>query len=212
MRQTLPLGGHHLYDHVVARRLQRFYDRIAGRRPDARAVLDVGCGPGHLAAALARTHPDADVLGVDLDPAQLRIARHHHGAPNLSFRGGASHALPLPDGSRDWVLATETFHHWIEPERSLTEVHRVLRPGGAFWLVEGAGDMTRAELAAWTGRTPFPGLTWWVRQVFRVHGYTRRTLEGEVLPMLEASPFGGANVAREDGWWVLEMRKQGPGG
>lgn len=210
VRETLPLGGHHIFDRLVARRLQRFYDRIASRRPEARAILDVGCGPGHLAAAAARGHPEADVLGVDLDPVQIRLARRHE-APNLRFELGASHELGLPDESRDWVLATETFHHWSKPGESLTEVFRVLRPGGTFWIIEGAGDMTRDELAAWTGRRPFPGLIWWVRLIFTTHGYTTKRLQERLVPALSDSPFGAPRVVREDGWWIIELSKPGPG-
>lgn len=208
MRETLPWGGHHLYDAVVARRLQRFYDRVARRRPEADAILDLGCGAGHLTAALARHHPDADVLGMDLDPVQVRLARraHDHVSP-LRFAEGASHAIPLGDGERDWIVSAATYHHWRDPPRALGEVHRVLRPGGEFWLIEGAGDMTRQELEAWTGRRAPPGLTPWVRWVFRSHGYTGAALRRDVLPALEQSPFSPAHVAREDGWWIVRLRK-----
>ncbi len=206
MRETLPLGGHHIFDRLVARRLQRFYDRLAVRNPDAKDILDIGCGPGHLAAAIARSHPQAHVRGLDLDPVQVRIARKHE-APNLSFDQGASHQLPLPDASLDWVITTESFHHWSRPQESLDEIHRVLRPGGTFWIVEGAGDMTRGELEAWTGRRPFPGLTWWVRAIFTTHGYSTRRLHAELLPILRQGPFGEPDATREDGWWIIEMRK-----
>ncbi len=206
MRETLPLGGHHFFDLLVARRLQRFYDRIAARNPQARAILDVGCGPGHLAAAIAKQRPHADVLGVDLDPVQIRLARRHQ-APNLDFAVAGAHELGLPAASRDWVVATETFHHWSKPEASLAEIHRVLKPGGSFWIIEGAGDMTRDELAAWTGRRPFPGLTTWVRLIFRTHGYTPKNLYGRLLPLLEGSSFEKAVVTREDGWWIIELPK-----
>lgn len=208
MRETLPFGGHHIFDVLVARKLQAFYGRFATRRPTAMDVVDIGCGPGHLAAALADARPDARVRGIDLDPIQVRLARRNVRA-NLSFDEGASHAMPMADASLDWVLATETFHHWSEPEASLEEIHRVLRPGGEFWIIEGAGDMTKAELASWTGRRPFPGLIFWVRQVFKRHGYMPEGLERDVVQRAKASPFGGAEVAREDGWWVVRLIKSG---
>ncbi len=208
MRETLPRGGHHIFDILVARRLQAFYGRIATRRPDAVAIVDAGCGPGRLAAALAEAHPHGHVTGIDLDPVQIRIASRHK-APNLAFREGASHDMPWPDGSLDWVLATETFHHWSQPEASLVEIHRVLRQGGEFWIIEGAGDMSKEELAAWTGRRPFPGLTFWVQQIFKRHGYMPDALQRDVVERARASPFGGCTVEREDGWWVVRLVKSG---
>lgn len=170
--------------------------------------MDIGCGPGHLAAAIAATHPDADVVGIDLDPVQVRRARRHDDRPNLRYERGASHPLPFPDGSRDRVIATETYRHWSAPDPSLCEIPRVLRPRGSFWLVEGAGDMTKAEFEAWSGRKALPGLIHWVRLVFRAHGYTTQALQDQVLPRVRDSPFGGGEVEREDGWWVVRMVKQ----
>ncbi len=207
MRETLPWGGHHIFDILVARRLQAFYDRIAVRHPEARDIVDMGCGPGHLAAALAQSHPHADVQGIDLDPVQVRLARRHHELTNLTFDEAPSHDLPFDDASKDWAVATETFHHWSEPARSLHEIHRVLRPGGEFWIIEGAGDMTKDELEAWTGRRPLPGLTFWVRFIFKRHGYMPEALRRDVIAAAEASPFGGAEVTREDGWWVVRLVK-----
>ncbi len=203
MRETLPWGGHHIYDRLVARQLQRFYDQLAlGVR--ANDILDLGCGPGHLAAAIAQAQPDASVCGMDLDPVQVRLA-DRHAAPNLRYAVGASHAIPLDDESQDWVLATETFHHWKHPRRSLAEIARVLRPGGQLWIVEGAGDMTRDEFEAWTGKKPFPLLMVWVRAVFRRHGYTTKKLHRVVIPLLEASAFDAA-IERVHGWWVIRCQ------
>ncbi len=200
MRETLPWGGHHIFDRLVARRLQRFYERFLERLPDAQDVLDVGCGPGHLAAALSER---ADVLGIDLDPVQIKIARRAH--PDVRFQEGASHALPVPDASQDWVLATESFHHWSRPHESAVEIHRVLRPGGQWWIVEGAADMTKDEFTAWTGRRPFPGLMAWVRMVFTQHGYSHTALEQDVLPVV--APHFHVEVEREDGWWIVRCTK-----
>lgn len=206
MRETFPPGTRRLFDLLARRVLQRFYDRLATRRPEARAVLDLGCGPGHLAAAVARTHPGADVLGIDLDPRMVRMAQRRHHGRNLSFREGTAHDLSLPDASRDWVLTTESYHHWSRKPQSLDEVRRVLRPGGRFWLVEAAGDVTRDELAAWTGRRPWPGVTRLVRAATRSHGYTTDRLQSDVLPLLEPR-FREVRVDREDGWWVVQATR-----
>lgn len=205
MRETLPLGGHHIYDRLVARRLQHFYDRLAARRPEATSILDIGCGPGHMAAELARRHPAAQVTGIDLDPVQLGLARRHVSA-NLRYEPGASHDIPCSDASVDWILATETFHHWAQPLPSLHEMRRVLRPGGEAWIVEGAGDMTADEFTAWSGRRPFPFLMPWVRWIFRRHGYLPDALEKDVLSPARRV-FDHVDHVREDGWWIVRLRR-----
>lgn len=204
MRETLPHGGHALYHHFVARRLASFYDRLAQQVPPARRILDVGCGPGQLARSLTH-HQEATVIGVDLDPVQVRTARRHTevGAGPL-FVTGDVRCLPFPDGAFDLVVTTESYHHWGDPDRGLAETHRVLAPGGHLWIVEGAGDQTRKELSAWSGRRVPPGLHTLARWIFRRHGYLPEALEHDVLGPLKASPFASHHVRRVDGWWIVD--------
>lgn len=109
-----------------------YYPRIAGAVPaDARVVLDVGCGDGTLARYLA--HPGRMVLGLDPDapsPATTPVAGVHLAA-------GRAEQLPCADSSVDVVTMVMVLHHTDGP-RALTEVRRVLRPGGTA-LVLGYG-------------------------------------------------------------------------
>jgi SAM-dependent methyltransferase len=97
-------------------------------------VLEVGCGPGHLARRLARH--GLKVTGVDLDPAMVARARAGAGRrgdaghPRLAFLVGDAAALAFPDGAFDLVVSTLSVHHWADPAAGLAEVGRVLRPGG----------------------------------------------------------------------------------
>lgn len=205
MRETLPRGGHGLYDRMVARQLRAFYTRIAKMQPDDGRVVDVGCGPGQMAAALHQHLPHAEVVGIDLDPIQIRRAQRN--APHVDFRVGDSRNLPFEDGSIDRILTSESFHHWEGQDVALAEIHRSLAPGGECWIIEGAGDQDKAELAAWTGKRPWPGKLALARFVFRTHGYTTEALHAQVLPVVAASPFGGCDVERLDGWWILRLRR-----
>ena len=102
--------------------------------PGAR-VLEVGCGPGHLALRLARNH-GLDVTGLDLDPAMIERARANaQGArqevdPTPIFVVGDAASLPFADATFDVVVSTLSMHHWAEPTIGLAEIDRVLRPGG----------------------------------------------------------------------------------
>ncbi len=200
MRETLPLGGHHMYDKLVGRRLQAFYGRLAAAMPVGTRVLDIGCGPGHLAQCLAQHHPEAQVIGGDLDAAQVKIARRRT-APNLQFLQEDVRQMTFPAKHFDLVVTSESFHHWTDPTRSVEEVARVLRPGGSFWILEGSGDMTRQEVRAWSGMA-WPGWPWICRRVFRKHGYTEAQVKANVLPHLGA--FGRVHVERMDGWHIIQ--------
>ena len=126
------------YDSLSAVLLGSFYGSVAAdvaaAAPTGGRVLDVGCGPGHLANRLARDHA-FDVTGLDLDPAMIARARANaeRAVPSErrpTFVGGGVAALPFPDASFDLVVSTLSMHHWAEPAAGLAEIGRVLRPGG----------------------------------------------------------------------------------
>lgn len=108
---------------------------VVATAPVGAKVLEVGCGPGLLSVRLAGTH-GLDVTGLDLDPAmieraQANAARSPAGdGPSPTFMVGDVGMLPFPDGSFDLVVSTFSMHHWSDPMAGLTEIGRVLRPGG----------------------------------------------------------------------------------
>ncbi len=90
-------------------------------------VLDLGCGQGDLTAVLADA--GARPLGVDVADAAVARARRRH--PQLSFeRAPLDGPLPIADGAFDVVWASEVIEHVADTARWLSEVRRVLVPGG----------------------------------------------------------------------------------
>ncbi|MBW2395766.1 MAG: class I SAM-dependent methyltransferase [Deltaproteobacteria bacterium] len=102
----------------------------------ARTVLDVGCGAGHTALALAAR--GLDVIALDLTEPMLVQGRGLARARGLSlaFQQGDVEALPFPDASFDLVTSRYSAHHYAHPKRAVAEIARVLRPGGALLLVD----------------------------------------------------------------------------
>jgi SAM-dependent methyltransferase len=131
------IGDAVLYDTLSRLLLGPFLARIAADvaavAPDGARVLEVGCGPGHLATRLA--HHGFDVTGLDLDPAMIARARANtsragnRGGRRPSFLVGDVAALAFPDRSFDLVISTLSMHHWTDPTAGLAEIGRVLRPG-----------------------------------------------------------------------------------
>jgi len=103
-------------------------------------VLDLGCSIGQCTTALKQRFPDAEVCGLDVGLPLLRYA--HKRATDLGidvhFRQGLAEDTQLPSGQYDVILAYILFHE--VPERLfsqiLAEVHRLLRPGGRFTVVD----------------------------------------------------------------------------
>ena len=202
VRELLPLGGHHLYDLLVGRPLRRFYTSLVSHIPPG-LVLDVGCGPGHLANAMQAS--GRQVIGLDKDPRQIRIAKRNH--PKLDLCPGEAEALPFVDNSFDAVVTSESFHHWQNRRAGLAEAFRVLKPGGQLLVIEGAGDVTRDEVTAFLGHRAPPGLTTIIRWIFSIHGFGPQALAEELVSALDDSPFGGCLVERHHGWWLVRATK-----
>jgi SAM-dependent methyltransferase len=97
---------------------------------DGHAVLDIGCGPGHLTAACAAR--GAAVIGVDISAAMVRLAAERH--PGIRFEQADAQRLPFDDASMDAVVGNFVILHVGRPERAVAEAVRVLRPGGSLAL------------------------------------------------------------------------------
>jgi ubiquinone/menaquinone biosynthesis C-methylase UbiE len=91
-------------------------------------LLDIGCGTGILSARLVEELPELEVVGCDFSAGMLRQAAERSDSPAW-VQGDALH-LPLRDGSVDAATSTESFHWFPDPATALSELARVIRPGG----------------------------------------------------------------------------------
>ena len=98
-------------------------------------VLDVACGPGYVTAAAAARR--ARPVGLDFSSEMVREARRRY--PELEFIEGDAERLSLPDGSFDAVVFNFGMLHFGQPERAISEAHRVLRSGGSVAFTVWAG-------------------------------------------------------------------------
>ncbi|HEX8773306.1 MAG TPA: methyltransferase domain-containing protein [Pyrinomonadaceae bacterium] len=92
------------------------------------SVLEVGSGLGILAREVSERVPEGRVCGVEYASAQLALARNSTG--NLHFVQADAHALPFIDERFDAVYCRYLLEHVADPLQVLTEMRRVLRPGG----------------------------------------------------------------------------------
>ncbi len=104
---------------------------------DAHRLLDLACGPGIVAAALA---PDVDeVVAFDLTPEMLERTRartSRAGLTNVRPVSGSGDALPFEAATFDRVVSRLAIHHFPDVARVLEEVARVTRPGGRLVLAD----------------------------------------------------------------------------
>ena len=99
-----------------------------GVDPDNR-VLDVGCGPGGLATALAEIVGQENVAAVDPSPPFVSVCRAR--LPAADVRVAAAEELPFPDGFFDGAFAQLVVNFMTDPVRGVGEMKRVVKPGGS---------------------------------------------------------------------------------
>ncbi len=134
---------------------------LEGAKPDARTIVDLGCGTGVLAAVAARDRPGAEVLASDVSAAAVASARATAAANGLGDRVTVVRDLGLdgrPDASADLVLLNPPFHvastvHTGLAARLFRDAARVLRPGGELWTVYNSGLGYRPQLERLVGPT-----------------------------------------------------------
>lgn len=156
------------------------YDSTAGLD-----VLDVGCGQGIDLVQYARA--GARVTAVDLTPRHVELARQHLDALGLSgeVAVGDAEQLPFPETRFDRVFSNGVLHHTPDIEAALTEIHRVLRPGGEARVIV----YNRRSFHYWLFQVLHQGIR--KRQLFE-----EGSMEGVLSRGVERSSIGARPLVR----------------
>lgn len=112
--------------------IQLYHHTAAQADLAGREVLEVSCGHGGGASYLTRTFHPRRYTGLDLNPAGIAFCRSRHAVAGLDFVTGDACALPFAANSFDVVINVEASHCYPDLPEFLSEVKRVLRPGGRF--------------------------------------------------------------------------------
>lgn len=179
------------YDEWIARDFQDQYkvnwDILSKYIEPGLRVLDVGCGPGDLSIRVADRCQE--VWGVDLTPEMIEIAEKkvECGAANIFFHQADACELPFDDFCFDTVMTVNALQTMDEPDRAVTEMSRVLKPGGELLLITycygESSPMDNQSLLNWVAK--FGGQAVW-------HSFT--------LPHLE-------NLLRFNGFEIIEAER-----
>jgi len=106
-------------------------------------LLDVGCGPGGAVQRAARSVARGRACGIDVSPKMIEKARDlSAGMANVEFRLASSESIPYPDAAFDAVVCTCSFHHYGRPAEALADIHRVMKPGATFVILDSARDVS----------------------------------------------------------------------
>ncbi|HSI13004.1 MAG TPA: methyltransferase domain-containing protein [Chthoniobacter sp.] len=111
----------------------QLYHHVASAVPlEGLKVLEVGSGRGGGAAFLKQSLRPAKYMGIDFSDAAVALCGERYKVDGLEFRQGDAENLPLEAGAFDAVINVESSHCYGEFPRFVSEVTRVLKPGGHF--------------------------------------------------------------------------------
>jgi len=123
-------------------------------------VVDVGCGAGIDSLIAAKmVGPEGRVVGVDMTPLMLDKARgaaREAGLDNVEFRRGYAEELPVPDGWADVVISNGVLNLMPDKPAALSEMFRVLKPGGRLQIGDilvrkAVPESAKRKIDLWTG-------------------------------------------------------------
>lgn len=112
--------------------------RLANIKPNNK-VLDLACGTGDMISQIQKQHPDAIIYGADFSVNMLHISQKKLGS--IPFTAADAHNLPFKDNTFDRLTMAFGFRNVTDKARGLSELYRVIRPGGKVCILE----LTRPE-------------------------------------------------------------------
>ena len=112
--------------------IQLYHHAVEGLQVGGKTVLEVGCGRGGGASYVARYMSPKKIVGIDYSKNAIALCNRIHNENNLGFVEGDAANIPFDNNSYDIVINVESSHCYPSIPRFLSEVERVLRPGGLF--------------------------------------------------------------------------------
>ncbi|MEP0356394.1 MAG: class I SAM-dependent methyltransferase [Paraglaciecola sp.] len=176
--------------HVLQRALNDLETLIPADQPkEFDTILDIGSGFGHSLVELDERFTPNTIISLDVDPDVINKADENARKckSNIQFLINNAAQIELEDSSVDMVFCHQTFHHIVDQESAITEIYRVLKPGGCLLFAESCRRYIHSMV---------------IRVLFRHPMHVQKT-DLEYLSLLEKTGFSVKEelISRPFLWW-----------
>ena len=181
---------------------------LAARLPAGAAVLEVAPGPGYLAVELAK-RGNFRIAAVDYSHTFIAICRENAKAAgvDIDFRQGDAAHLPFPDSQFDFIVCRAAFKNFGDPVGALSEMHRVLNPGGTAVIADMRKNASDAAIAREVSGMKMGWLmaltTRGILRGLRKRAYTR----DDFTQMIAQTAFVGGDIQSSGLGFTITLRR-----
>ncbi|WP_235832897.1 class I SAM-dependent methyltransferase [Gottfriedia acidiceleris] len=179
--------------------MQEYANEIKSLVNDGARILEVAPGPGYLSIELAKM--GFDVTGVELSPDFIKIEKNNAKEANVlvDFKEGNASNLPCDDNTFDFIVCSTAFKNFMDPVKALSEMYRVLKPGGTSLIIDMNFNATAQDIEGEIRKTGMKGFDkYFVKFAFKTFlkkgAYTKENFE----MFLNETEFKNYNIKQED--------------
>lgn len=183
--------------------------RIAGQLPEGSRVLEVAPGPGYFSIELAK-RGSYSITGMDLSRTFVKMAAEKAAEAGVAaqFVHGSASNMPFPKDSFDFLLCRAAFKNFADPVGALTEMCRVLRPGGTALLIDLSRDARPDEVSRAVDKMGLSAVNKVVTKlVFRTFLIRSAYSRAEFEHMLAQTAFSHVEISGDGFGFEITMTK-----
>lgn len=196
------------YDQMMRQsrdRGQLYTDDIIKSGINRGTILEIGPGPGYLGLEWLKKTDGTRLTGLDISPdmvtVALKNAREYGLETRTNYLTGNAKAMELANDSFDAVISNSSLHEWDDPVAIFNEIHRVLKPGGRFYISDLRRDinfLVKAFMKQVTPQPMLPGLLATLNAAY---------VEAEVRKLLAQSKLQGGEVTKNPFSLIVKGQK-----
>ncbi|PGM51073.1 SAM-dependent methyltransferase [Bacillus sp. AFS053548] len=179
--------------------MQEYATEIKSLIHEGARILEIAPGPGYLSIELAKM--GFDVTGVELSPDFVNIEKNNAKEANVlvDFKEGNASNLPCDDNTFDFIVCSAAFKNFMDPVKALSEMYRVLKPGGTSLIIDMNFNATAQDIEGEIRKTGMKGFDkYFVKFAFKTFlkkgAYTKENFE----MFLNETEFKNYHIKQED--------------